>query len=89
MRGEPRPASDHYVFSSIGTPSMALTSRGIRDIYHTLPDSIDWISREKLAETGRLVLDLMEELDNQELSWSRPQQESLRPALCREKGNLS
>ena len=73
IRVEPWPASDHYIFYSNGTPSIALTSQGIRDIYHTLSDTFDWISGQKLAGTCQLVLDLMEELDHQDLSWSRPQ----------------
>jgi aminopeptidase YwaD len=72
MRVEPWPASDHYIFYSNGTPSIALTSKGIKDIFHTLSDTYDWISGEKLAETVRLVLALVEELDKQDLSWSRP-----------------
>jgi aminopeptidase YwaD len=72
-RVEPWPASDHYIFYSNGTPSIALTSKGIKDIFHTLSDTYDWISGEKLAETVQLVLALVEELDNQDLSWSRPQ----------------
>jgi hypothetical protein len=72
MKVEPWPASDHYIFYSNGTPSIALTSKGIRDIFHTLSDTFDWISGEKLAETTHLVLDLFDELDSQDLSWSRP-----------------
>ena len=72
MKVEPWPASDHYIFYSNGTPSIALTSKGIRDVFHTLSDTFDWISGAKLAETTKLVLDLFEELDNQDLSWSRP-----------------
>jgi aminopeptidase YwaD len=72
MRVEPWPASDHYIFYSNGTPSIALTGKGIRDVFHTLSDTFDWIGGEKLAETTRLVLDLFEELDKQDLSWSRP-----------------
>lgn len=68
---EPWPASDHYIFYSHGVPSVALTSRGIRDIYHTQSDTIEWISREKLAEAAQLVLDLFAELDLKDLSWSR------------------
>ena len=73
IREAPWPASDHYIFYSNGTPSIALTSKGIRDIYHTVSDTFDWISGQKLAEAAQLVLDLLEELDNQDLSWSRPQ----------------
>ena len=72
LRVEPWPASDHYIFYSNGTPSIALTSKGIRDIYHTLSDTFEWISGEKLAETIQFVLDLFEELDKKNLLWSRP-----------------
>ena len=73
IKVEPWPASDHYIFYSHGTPSLAFTSKGIRDIYHTSSDTFEWISGEKLAETVRLVLDLVEVLDDKDLSWSRPQ----------------
>jgi aminopeptidase YwaD len=72
IKVEPWPASDHYIFYSNGTPSIALTSKGIRDIYHTLSDTFEWISGEKLAEAVQLVLDLIQVLDNKDLSWSRP-----------------
>jgi aminopeptidase YwaD len=75
IRVEPWPASDHYIFYSNGTPSVALTSKGIRDVYHTLSDTFEWISGEKLAETAQLVLNLVEVLDDKDLSWSRPQKE--------------
>ena len=72
VKTEPWPASDHYIFYSNGVPSVALTSKGIRDIYHTLSDTFEWISGEKLAEVTHLTLDLIETLDNKDLSWSRP-----------------
>jgi aminopeptidase YwaD len=72
---EPWPASDHYIFYSNGTPSVALTSKGIRDIYHTLSDTFEWISGEKLAEAVQFVLDFVEVLDDKDLSWSRPKKE--------------
>ncbi|HVF24394.1 MAG TPA: M28 family peptidase [Anaerolineales bacterium] len=73
IRVEPWPASDHYIFYSHGTPSIAFTSRGIRDIYHTPSDTFEWISGEKLAEVFQLALDLIEVLDNKGPSWSRPE----------------
>jgi aminopeptidase YwaD len=73
MKVEPWPASDHYIFYSNGTPSIALTSKGIRDVFHTSSDTFEWISGEKLVEAVRLVLDLTEALDSQDPSWSRPQ----------------
>ena len=72
MRVEPWPASDHYIFYSHGTPSIALASKGIRDIYHTMSDTIEWISGEKLAEAVQFGLDLVEVLDQKDLSWTRP-----------------
>jgi aminopeptidase YwaD len=72
IRVEPWPASDHYIFYSNGTPSLAFSSKGIRDIYHTLSDTFEWISGEKLAEAVQLALDLIEVLDDKDLSWSRP-----------------
>jgi Zn-dependent M28 family amino/carboxypeptidase len=74
LRVEHWPASDHYIFYSHGTPSIALTSHGIRDIYHTPSDTMEWISGEKLAESVQLVLDLVDGLDNKDLAWSRPKQ---------------
>jgi hypothetical protein len=74
MRVEPWPASDHYIFYSNGVPSIALTSKGIRDIYHTFSDTIDWISGGKLAEAVQLTLDLIEVLDLKDLMWSRTQE---------------
>ncbi len=74
IRVEPWPASDHYIFYSNGVPSIAFTSKGVRDIYHTLSDTIEWISGEKLSETVQLVLGLIEVLDDKDLSWSRPKE---------------
>ena len=72
IKVDPWPASDHYIFYSHGVPSIALTSKGIRDVYHTLSDTVEWISGGKLAEATQLVLDLFRELDGKERSWSRP-----------------
>jgi aminopeptidase YwaD len=72
LRVEPWPASDHYIFYSHGTPSIAFTSKGIRDIYHTMSDTFEWISGEKLAEAAQFGLDLVEVLDKKERSWTRP-----------------
>ena len=68
----PWPASDHYIFYSNGVPSVAFTSRGIRDIYHTPSDSFEWISGDKLAEAAQFGLDLSEVLDKKGRAWSRP-----------------
>jgi hypothetical protein len=73
LKVEPWPASDHYIFYSNGVPSIALTSKGIRDIYHTSSDTFEWISAAKLAESVQLVLDLVDVLDTKDRLWSRPQ----------------
>lgn len=75
LRVEPWPASDHYIFYSHGTPSIAFTSKGIRDIYHTMSDTFEWISGDKLAEAAQFGLDLVEVLDKKEKSWARPNNE--------------
>ena len=72
IRVEPWPASDHYIFYSNGVPSLALTSKGIRDIFHTSSDTFEWISGAKLAESALFILDLFEDLDDRDVSWSRP-----------------
>ena len=72
IRVDPWPASDHYIFYSNGVPSVALTSKGIRDIFHTLSDTIEWISADKLAEAVQLALELFEVLDHKDRSWTRP-----------------
>lgn len=72
VRAEPWPASDHYIFYSNGVPSIALTSRGLRDVYHTFSDTYEWISGAKLEESIQLVLKLIQELDDKDLSWGRP-----------------
>jgi Zn-dependent M28 family amino/carboxypeptidase len=72
MRQEPWPASDHYIFYSNGTPSIAFTSKGIRDVFHTRSDTFEWISGAKLAEAARLGLELIEVLDEKDPAWSRP-----------------
>lgn len=74
IKVEPWPASDHYIFYSHGTPCLAFTGKGIRDIYHTLSDTFEWISGEKLQETIQLILELIDELDRKDLSWSRPRE---------------
>lgn len=65
----PWPASDHYIFYSNGVPSIALGSMGIKDIYHTPADTIDWISPDKLLEAIQLAQALVQALDQQEMGW--------------------
>lgn len=73
IRAAPWPASDHYIFYSNGVPSVAFTSKGIRDIFHTFSDTIEWISADKLGEAVQLVLELFEVLDHKDRLWTRPQ----------------
>ena len=73
IKVEPWPASDHYIFYSNGVPSVALTSKGIRDVFHTFSDTFEWISGEKLTEPVQLVMDLFDVLDMKDVSWGRPE----------------
>jgi aminopeptidase YwaD len=60
---DPWPASDHYIFYSHGVPSIAMSSVGIKDLYHTPWDTLDWISPEKLVEAVSLSQQILEALD--------------------------
>jgi len=72
IKVEPWPASDHYIFYSNGTPSIAFGSRGIRDLYHTASDTFEWISGQRLAEVLEMAIQLVESLDEQDPKWARP-----------------
>ncbi|HLE51169.1 MAG TPA: M28 family peptidase [Anaerolineales bacterium] len=72
VRVDPWPSSDHYIFYSNGVPSLALSSLGVKDIYHTPADTVDWISPDKLAEAMLLAQDILLALDEKELDWGRP-----------------
>ena len=74
VKVEPWPASDHYIFYSHGVASLALSSVGIRDIYHTPSDTVEWISPQKLAEVTELALALIQTLDAKDSAWSSPEE---------------
>jgi aminopeptidase YwaD len=69
---DPWPASDHYIFYSNGVPSLALSSVGIQDIYHTPLDTVEWISPDKLAEVISLTLEILRALEGEEAEKFRP-----------------
>jgi aminopeptidase YwaD len=71
VRIDPWPASDHYIFYSHGVPSIAMTGVGIKDIYHTPADSLEWISPVRLQEAVRLAMDILVELDTRDVDWAR------------------
>jgi aminopeptidase YwaD len=71
VRIDPWPASDHYIFYSHGVPSIAMTGVGIKDIYHTPVDSIEWLSPKKLEEAICLAMDILVELDTKDMNWAR------------------
>lgn len=71
VKVDPWPASDHYIFYSHGVPSIAFSSVGVKDIYHTPADTIEWISPDKLAEAVLLARDIVQALDEKELDWCR------------------
>jgi aminopeptidase YwaD len=68
---EPWPASDHYIFYSHGVPSIALGSLGVKDIYHTPADTMEWLNPDKLVEAISLAQELIQILDEKEFNWSR------------------
>jgi Iap family predicted aminopeptidase len=71
---DPWPASDHYIFYSHGVPSVALSSVGIKDLYHTPDDTVDWISPEKLAEAVSLSMEIVESLNAMDAGSFRSQE---------------
>jgi aminopeptidase YwaD len=68
----PWPASNHYTFYSRGVPSIALSSKGVVNIWHTPKDTIDWVSEDKLAEVVQWVLDIVGHLHDKSTAWTRP-----------------
>jgi Iap family predicted aminopeptidase len=68
---EPWPASDHYIFYSHGVPSIALSSVGIKDVYHTPQDNLEKINPHKLAEAVYLARDILLALVDKPPGWGR------------------
>jgi hypothetical protein len=52
-------------------PSIALSSLGVKDIFHTPADTIEWLSPDKVVEAVLLAQDLIRILDEKEFNWNR------------------
>lgn len=59
IRVEPWPAGDHTFFWMRGVPSMAISSTGTYELFHTADDRVDFISVDKIEEVVKLTLDLV------------------------------
>lgn len=59
IRVDPWPAGDHIHFWMRKIPSIAMSSTGTYDLFHTADDMIDLISIDKIEEVVRLVVDLV------------------------------
>jgi Zn-dependent M28 family amino/carboxypeptidase len=68
---QPWPASNHYTFYSRGVPSIALTSGGVMSLLHRTTDTIEWVSADKLAEVVHLVINIVEQIHDKPLQWTR------------------
>ena len=56
---EPWPAGDHTFFWMKGVPSMAISSTGTYELFHTADDRVDFISVDKIEEVVKFILDLV------------------------------
>lgn len=59
IRVEPWPAGDHTFFWIRGIPSIAISSTGTYELFHTADDRLDFISVDKIEEVVKLTLDLV------------------------------
>lgn len=59
IRVGPWPAGDHTFFWIKKVPSIALSSTGTYDLFHTADDKVDLISIDKIEEVIRFTLDLV------------------------------
>lgn len=59
IRVDPWPAGDHIHFWMRTIPSVAISSTGTYDLFHTADDTIDLISVDKIEEIVKLILDLV------------------------------
>jgi hypothetical protein len=59
IRTVPWPAGDHTFFWMKKVPSIAMSSTGTCDLFHTVDDKVDLISIDKIEEVVRFTLDLV------------------------------
>ena len=56
---DPWPSSDHTFFWMRKVPSIAISSTGTYDLFHTAEDTLDFVSIDKVEEVVRLTMDLV------------------------------
>lgn len=59
IRVDPWPAGDHTFFWTKKVPSIAISSTGTSNLFHTVDDNFDFISLDKIEEVVRFTLDLV------------------------------
>lgn len=59
IRVDPWPAGDHIHFWMRKIPSIAISSAGTCDLFHTADDMIDLVSVDKIEEIVKFVVDLV------------------------------
>jgi Iap family predicted aminopeptidase len=60
---DPWPESNHSTFAYRGVPSIALSSRGVNNVFHQPQDTIEWLDEGKLEEVVALVEGVVGELE--------------------------
>jgi Iap family predicted aminopeptidase len=60
---DPWPESNHSTFAYRGVPSIALSSRGVNNVFHQPQDTIEWLDEGKLEEVVALVERVVGELE--------------------------
>jgi Zn-dependent M28 family amino/carboxypeptidase len=68
---DPWPESNHSTFAWRGVPAIAFSSVGRLRLDHLRADSVEWVSPVKLQEVVSLVADLVEDLQDKSLDWTR------------------
>jgi aminopeptidase YwaD len=63
--------SNHYTFFSNGVPSIPFSCGGVSDLLHTADDTIQWISPDKLAEVFSIAWNVLIELEDKTVVWTR------------------
>ncbi len=70
---DPGPASNHYTFFTHGVPILNVSSIGVDHVIHLPIDTLEWIDPDKLQEAMALVLEVVEQLHDRPVAWSREQ----------------
>jgi len=68
---DPWPESNHSTFAMRGVPSLAFSSSGMLNIKHLRHDDFDRINPAKLAEVTHLIANILANLQDKSVAWSR------------------